>query len=174
MAENVEVELWERQPGEPKHWYLRFLRYYLYRGLARSVRRAYVAFVKENYPGKAEDIIVRGRSYGQWLKAAKRYGWRERAEAWDMYRNNELRREVLEASRFLMEHARDAAETLVESFKNPRLAVSAANSVLDRAGLPAVSRQELVDYQVQLSADELAKIKNEVKNWEEEEFSGRP
>jgi len=169
LVEHAEaaVELWDRQPGESKQWFLRFQRYYLYRGLARSVRRAYIAFVKENYPSKAEDEIALNAAYNHWLGAAKEYRWRVRAEAWDEHRNEELQKEVLDASRFLMENARAAAQALIDALVSPRLQVIAANSILDRIGVPTVSRQELLNVQVPVSADDLAKVKEIVQEWEQ-------
>jgi hypothetical protein len=164
--ENVS-DLWDRQPGEPKRWFLRFQRYYLYRGLARSVRRAYAAFLQENYPSKADDLLASGQAYHVWLQAAKEFSWRQRAEAWDEYRNDELRREVLQASRFLMENALKAVEALVNALVSPRLTVVAANSILDRVGLPSVSRQELLSAQLPVSADDLGQMKDVVRAWEQ-------
>jgi hypothetical protein len=167
--EKLEIELWDKQPGEAKQWFLRFQRYYLYRGLARSVRRAYIAFMTENFPDKAEDLIVAGRSYMQWLEAAKKFNWKTRAEAWDESRNHSLQLEVQEASKFLMQNTLKAAESLVGSLSNPRVAVAAANSILDRTGLPTLSKLEVAGIQSAVSADELAKVKEAVTKWEKEQ-----
>lgn len=171
VSENEDgLEIWDKQKGESKMWFLRFQRYYLYRGLARSVRRAYSAFLQENYPTKFEDIIIAGKGYTTWLRAARKYNWKARAEAWDEMRNEELRKGILEASRFLMDNAMSAAEALVEALTSARLQVTAANSILDRVGLPSVSRQELLNVNVPVTADELAQMKEAVKEWEKSTY----
>lgn len=170
IHEEKSREAWDRLPGEPRNWFLRFQRYFLYRGLARSVRRAYAAFVQENYPTKAEDVLASGRGYNAWLQHAKEYRWKQRAEAWDEQRNYELRATVLEASRFLMENTMNATIALVKALESPRLTVVAANSILDRAGLPSVSKMELLNMQTELSADDLAKVKDIVSEWEKSTF----
>jgi hypothetical protein len=165
--EEVVRELWDRRLDEPKQWFLRFQRYYLYRGLGRSVRRAYNAFAQENYPSKAEDMMQSSAGYGVWLKRAQDYDWKIRAEAWDESRNEELHRSVLEASRYLMDNSMKAAEALVKALESARLQVVAANSILDRVGLPSVSKQELLNANLSVSADDLSKMQDAVKAWEQ-------
>jgi hypothetical protein len=168
--EETGQEVWLRQPNEPKKWFLRFERYYLYAGLSRTIRKAYAAAMQEQYPKTYSDILAAGRGFQSWLAAAKEYRWKDRADAWDEAQNEEMRLEVLRASRFLMSKAMDAAEALIDALSNPRLQVSAANAILNRIGMPEVTKQELLDVQVPVSADELARVKDAVKKWEESTF----
>jgi hypothetical protein len=161
-----ENEIWDRQENEPSLWFMRFQRYYLYRGLARSIRRAWYAFVQENYPTKADSIMASRRGFQTWMKVARDFNWKDRSDAYDVSRNEELHKTVLQASRFLMDESMSAAEALVAALVNPRLSVAAANAILDRVGLPSVSKQELLNANLDFTADEMAKVNKAVKAWE--------
>lgn len=72
---------WERQPGEPNHWYDIFFRYYTLLGASRNIARAFRAFTKAEeghdaagyYPGPL------------WHKMAGGWNWKIRAEAFDEF-----------------------------------------------------------------------------------------
>jgi hypothetical protein len=67
---------WDRLADEPNLWFSRFERYRL-AGPDRSLRAAHNA-------EKADKGKKRQRSIpGAWSRAAARWNWRERAEAWD-------------------------------------------------------------------------------------------
>jgi hypothetical protein len=70
------LPLWERQPEEPNRWYARFERYRL-AGPGRSLLGTVTA-------ERAERGVQRSTSVPQaWAKNAKKWQWRDRAEAWD-------------------------------------------------------------------------------------------
>lgn len=74
-----DIPPWERQPGEPMRWYLRFDRFRAM-GSNRSVLRVY-RLEREARRGvvhKGPLSLPEG-----WSKMAKQWRWRERAEAWD-------------------------------------------------------------------------------------------
>ena len=174
--ETTELQPWDLKPGEPRVWFLRFQRYYLYRGLARSLRKAFATFLQENYPDQWEDRFAVLKGFKQWQAMASRWQWQERAMKWDQSRNKEVL-DVVEASRqFLKEHSINAAQALVEALDNGRLQVAAANSILDRAGIPPVQRIESYNENVELTADDLASAQEEVDKWKQSKSSenGQP
>jgi hypothetical protein len=68
-------QIWWRQKGEPGLWFARYEHYRLL-GPRRTLDRAYqLAKTLENLKGV--------RPGAAWLQTAKRWQWRERAEAWD-------------------------------------------------------------------------------------------
>jgi hypothetical protein len=163
----IEPKKWDRLPDEPLQWYRRFERYYLLHGLVRSVRRAYVYFLKETDPDKYEEVRQRSSpTLNTWNRAAFQWKWEERADAWDAERNDELRRKVQEGSLSLKDLTLDAIEALHQALTNPRLCVSAAREILDRAGLPSVSKIEMSG-RTSISADELATAAQELQRWQE-------
>lgn len=163
----VEPKPWDRLPDEPIQWYRRFERYYLLHGLIRSVRRAYVYFLKETDPVKYEEVQQRASpTLNTWNAAAIKWKWESRADAWDAERNDELRRKVQEGSLSLKDLTLDAISALQQALTNPRLCVSAAREILDRAGLPSVSKIEMSG-KTSISADELAMASQELRKWQE-------
>lgn len=79
----VNVEIWQRQPGEPGKWYSRFEVYRLL-GPNRTIEEAY------RLVAHAEGL--RGAHPGaSWTEIRKRWSWRQRAEAWDESERQTLR-----------------------------------------------------------------------------------
>ena len=81
---------WQQQPGEPPRWFGRF---HLYRelGAGRSIDWAWRRWIdqakrKANKNGRAPD---------SWHRAAKRWGWRERALAFDVDQVERVGEQVL-------------------------------------------------------------------------------
>lgn len=72
---------WDRLPKEPGHWYARFERYRL-AGPTRTIEAAYRGDAKGN-EGK--------RPTRHWTDAAKRWRWKQRAEAWDEQQRQKFR-----------------------------------------------------------------------------------
>jgi hypothetical protein len=86
---------------------------------------------------------------------ARLWRWQERAGAWDESERLRLEARVRAALDDLMEAAPEAVQALVDSLADPRERVRAANSILDRAGLPVTIRQETYDRKPPRSAREL-------------------
>ncbi len=166
-----ELKSWDRRTGEPKLWFLRFQRYYLYRGLARSLRRAFAAFLRENFPedDKWQEMYSMLTGFGTWRAMATQWEWEARANAWDEERNEEILGTVEQARMFLKEHAIDAAEALLVALSSPRLTVAAANAILDRAGIPAVQKLENLNANVPVTADDLSSAQEEIERWKAEQ-----
>lgn len=163
-------ELWDQWEGEPTRWFLRFQRYYLYRGLVRSVRSAYKMFLAEHYPENHRDMFSVLRGYGPWTRMAKKWSWVARAEAWDRLQNDLVYQSVEEARRLIQSNAVAAAEALIAALVNPRLTVAAANSLLDRANIPATARRENVNKNLTLTVEDLEKAKREAQQWETDKY----
>lgn len=75
---------WERQRDdggelEPIMWFVRFESYRLV-GPGRTLLGAYNAWLQQAQPGTKRRIIVPGA----WYRNAKKWKWKERAEAWDL------------------------------------------------------------------------------------------
>ena len=165
-----EVWNYEQLESEPLHWYEVFKRYYMLTGLSRSVRKAYVQFLENEKPGsdqlsRATRDKIGSRTGHYWYDIALKYFWKERANAWDQERTEEFKKEVQEARILLMALTPDAVDALAGALKLPRSQVQAAKEILDRAGIPATARLD-VDATLQLTADEMAKAKDEATEWE--------
>jgi hypothetical protein len=93
---------WERLPGEPARWYTRFERYRL-AGPSRSL-------LATCHAEKAATAARRPRCVpGAWAKAAQRWRWKERAEAWDAQEHQRARQAQADKIRAMNErHAHEA------------------------------------------------------------------
>jgi hypothetical protein len=95
------VAAWDRQPGEPSKWFRRFEKFTKL-GPSRIIATIY----------QAEEKIAKGtKPTFHWYKAAEKWKWRERAEAYDAHqakidadqeaadrrRDRELRRKIIRA-----------------------------------------------------------------------------
>jgi hypothetical protein len=75
---------WERQPGEPMLWFARFERYRLM-GAGRSLLALY-RWERSGMNGRGATGSGGARTIpNAWRRAAERWRWRERAEAWDAH-----------------------------------------------------------------------------------------
>lgn len=162
-----DVKAWNRQPSEPARWYQIFVKYYLAMGLRRSISGAYSRFLAEADPQEHEKHIASG--YGNvpstWRGMATRWSWRERAEAYEEDQTALVQAAVDEASRMLRLEAPHAVRALITALDEQRNRVPAANAILDRAGLPATTRQEIAGGML-ISADDLATARKEMEEWE--------
>jgi hypothetical protein len=85
MADNaLQPEQWERQTGEPNIWFARFESYRL-AGPSRSIHGV-LRSEKGAKGNKRRQSIP-----GAWSRAATRWRWRERAEAWDELERHKAR-----------------------------------------------------------------------------------
>lgn len=77
---------WERQSGEPAHWYARFYQY-LHQEPPRSVMRVYRHYLEqqgEARRGKKAIQAVESLPHG-WAAARDKYHWLDRADAYDRW-----------------------------------------------------------------------------------------
>jgi len=163
-----ERHAWDRMDGEPTRWYHMFLKYYIGDGFERSVTRAYLHFIEENRPAEYEAAKRTSRGApAQWYAMSATWNWRGRADAWETHQTDLSLAVVEEASRKLRLLTIEAVDTLALFMgRDHRLAVAAAKEVLDRGGLPATVRQEVAG-SVAFTADDMAKAKEDVEEWEQ-------
>jgi hypothetical protein len=151
---------------EPTRWYKIFIRYYLAGGFGRSVRDAWLTFLRENEPDKVEEAESSRSVPRTWMAMATRWEWHERAEAWEEQQSVLSMAAVEASSRKLRSLTPGAVDALASALVNPKQAVRAAAEILNRGGLPAVSKQE-VDQTVSLSVDDMAAAAEELDEWTE-------
>lgn len=164
-----EVKLWHRQSDEPLRWYQIFVKYYLGMGLRRTLHGAYLRFLEETDQQAAEKHLVEGRAQApaRWRDMAIKWDWRKRAESYEEEQTALAQAAVDEASRMIRLEAPHAVRALILALDEMRNRVPAANAILDRSGLPAVTRQEVAN--VTISADDLAAARKEVEEWESQQ-----
>lgn len=99
---------WERQIGEPRSKYERFLAF-LDLGMHRTLRDAY----EHHYGGLQGSVggAKKRSSLGHWVRDSKRWRWRDRAAKWD------IARLTAEGERIAAETARQSAEAAIKAFK---------------------------------------------------------
>lgn len=160
-----EKQAWQRMENEPKRWYNIFMKYYLGGGFQRSVRAAWLSFLEENEPDKLDRALQTRGVPKNWHAIAARWDWHERADAWEVHQSDLSMAAVEAASRMLRQNAPTAVAALVDALDRDKEAVRAAAEILNRGGLPAVSKQE-VDQTVQLSSDDMKAAQKELEEWE--------
>ena len=163
-----EINSWDRQPREPVRWYDIFVRYYLASGLSRTVRVAFLAYVKDTKPEAFMEAQSRRGAPGQWMTMADRWHWRERAAAWEQSQTDLAMATIEQAARKLRLLTVNAVDALEIYLTSQRLGVQAAKEILDRGGLPATTRVES-DNVHRFTADDLAKARDELKEWQTKE-----
>src|SRR6516165_6938733 len=85
MAESTsQPEPWDRQDGEPNLWFARFESYRL-AGPGRSVAGTWMG------EGARKGKRRQGGIPGAWSRAAARWRWKQRAEAWDEHERQKAR-----------------------------------------------------------------------------------
>ena len=161
---------WDQQEGEDDNWYLKFERYYLLKGLARSIRGATAYFMRETNPEQYERRKNDKTLSMQWYAIADQYDWYPRALAYDRWMNQQLRKEVENTIRKMMELTPDAVAALQQALSSPRLGVAAAKEILDRGGVPAKSIHEIEQRTTVITSDDLAKAKEDAEKWARENF----
>jgi hypothetical protein len=107
-------EPWEQQPGEPNRWYARFECFRLV-GPSRSLLGTLNAERQQRGASKSRSIPQ------SWALNARRWRWRERAEAWDERQRQEARaahaREVEEMNRRHLQEAKALQGKAVQRLK---------------------------------------------------------
>lgn len=139
-------QVWEREEGEPGNWYARFEVYRLL-GPGRTLEAAY------------REIGGLGRPGHAWRKAAVRWRWRERAEAWDASERERVR--VIDAARRV--YARERRLALIDRALRDvevvleRARIAEVDTEVARSLLPVIRgllRDLIAAQRVELSGDE--------------------
>lgn len=93
-----EIQLWDRQSGEPSVWYERFRRHFLIEG-RRSVLGA------QKRCAAAEGRPLPKKQLGTWRRAGHKYNWEMRADKWAEY---QIEQEAIEWQRNKRKATKDA------------------------------------------------------------------
>lgn len=169
------AQLWDRMEGEPNSWYDRFTIYRLL-GSRRSIQAAHAQYASQ--VGYSSD-----RAPTSWYRQAERWDWKRRAEAWDeaerkafevseQIRRYEARRRRLE----MIEAAQEGAYKALELAKLDDLSVDQARELLGVIRLLLMDAlkaerleygesTEIVDNNVEITADDLASAARELDAW---------
>ena len=152
---------WLPLEGETELWHQRFVRYYLSQGLNRTVAGAYRVFCR------AEGRELKYSTHGcptNWTDMARLHEWPERARAYDRHVSAIVNDQITRASLLLKLIAPEAVIALRMGLQSPRNSVNAAREILDRAGLPAVTKTILEDGS-SISSDEMAAATKDLQDW---------
>jgi len=166
MAENISRS-WDRLPDEDEKWYHIFVDYYLPLGNKRSVRNAFEFFIRVEEPANYQNVDPNDIRYtpDHWGEEAEKHEWAKRALEYDESVATDFSQlYVTTVLNYLQANALGAAKSLVEALKNERTRVQAANSILNRAGVPEVSE---VNFKagVAFTADDMAAAQEELTKW---------
>jgi hypothetical protein len=165
---DVVTKPWDRFPDEPIEWYNIFKQYYLVLGSRRSIRLAFEFYLRVENPAHHADIDPNDVRYvpQHWNEAATRYSWAERALSYDDEKIPDFSELYVQtALEYLRENAMEAAKALVEALKNERTRVQAANSILNRSGVPEIS-EILFKAGVIITSDDMAAASGRIEEWQ--------
>jgi len=168
------VRVWDQQPGEGDIWYRIFTKYYLPLGQKRNLRTAFEYYLRMEKPIDYIDVDPDNFKNipAHWTQHAFKFEWAKRALEFDQASAPDFSMlQVSQTLEFLREHAMKAAYALVESLTNERTRVQAANSILNRSGIPEVSEVNLKSA-VSITADEMAAAQEKVTEWMTQKKSG--
>ncbi len=157
---------WGQRPDEGAREFNLFYKYYLPLGFSRSFRKAYLLYLHEMEPERVAAAQKEGKWIGlpdEWIEIANVYDWRGRANEFDKEAMAEAIQAVEEAAKKIRLAAPQAADTLIENFKNPRNGVAAANSILDRAGVKTAT----IVISKEFKAEDMAKAEEELRQWQQ-------
>jgi hypothetical protein len=171
MTEELDIvtKPWDRLEGEPIEWYEIFFQYFLPLGSQRTVRNAFEFYIRVNNPSHYSDVDPDDIKFAphHWSAAAAQWKWAERALAFDGEKVPDFAEVyVSTALEFLRSNAMTAAKALVEALKNERTKVQAANSILNRSGVPEVS-EVLFKAGVIITSDDMAAASGKVDDWQQ-------
>jgi hypothetical protein len=165
---------WDLIEGEPEVWYNIFRDYYLPLGDQRSVRNAFELYLRVEKPKQYEDLDPEHLTHfpQHWGDMAARYQWALRAIEYDKEKvPNFASVYVNQVLEFLGAHATQAAQALVDALRNERTRVQAANSILNRVGVPETTEISLKKG-VTFSSDEMAEASKKVDEWKSKKLNG--
>lgn len=171
--ENI-VRSWDRQADEDPVWYRIFSEYYLPLGTKRSLRNAFEFYIRTEQPANYQDIDPDNFTYipSHWPEHARKFEWARRAADYDEAKLPDFAGiYVSQTLEYLRAHANTAARALVEALTNERTRVQAANSILNRSGVPEVSEVNLKST-ISVTSDEMAAAKNKAEEWLKTKKSG--
>lgn len=158
---------WDQMENEPDVWFRIFTQYYLPMGVNRSVRNAFEYYIRTEKPLDYKDVDPNEFRYipSHWAEYSRKFEWARRATAYDEAGIPGVADlQVNAVISYLQSNAMRAAMALVDSLKNPRTAVQASNSILNRGGVPETTSVHL-EGGVNISSDEMAAAAEKVSQW---------
>lgn len=165
---------WDRRPDEPEVWYRIFRDYFLPLGDRRSLRNAFEFFVRVETPKQYRELDPENitRTPSHWNQIALDWEWAKRALEYDESKMPDFASAyVQQVLTYLQTNALNAAHGLVQALNNDRTRVQAANSILNRIGVPETSNINLA-MGVTFTSDELAAAANRIEEWKTKKQSG--
>ncbi len=168
MTDELEKEhQWDKCAEETDEQFAWFT-CYLNMGFARTVRKAFALWVTEHAPeeSKCTSRLGKADEGRQWEKTALMWEWHRRAVAYDEFMGQDALNIVKQQQMRLKQLTINAVDALEKNLSNPRLGVTAAVAILDRAGLPAKVVNENLNANVNVTADDMAEAMKEVDSWE--------
>ena len=160
MDNSISIPVWDQLPNEPFEQYEWFIKYFVALGSRRNLRKAFQLWLMEADP-EAYATNPYTPTFPEWKLAFETFDWTERARQFDSHALEQALKTTADAARLLRESAVKAVETLVEQLQNPRNSVSAANSLLDRAGIKTAA----VTVVHNLTAEDLKQAEEELEKW---------
>jgi hypothetical protein len=170
----AEVHAWDPLPGESPTWYSRFFQFYLLVTSGRSVRGAWVLYrVEKGGDPSIAKALTPQKVPREWLAVAREFDWIGRAAAYDADQRRQALETVDSVRLKLQQATPQALQALLDALTNPRTMVKAATAIFNRAGLPAVSKQE-VQANVGVSLPTAAEAAQALDELEKEEHGNKP
>jgi hypothetical protein len=176
METSIEVvdRTWDPLPDEPEVWYKIFREYYLPLGEQRSIRNAFEFYIRVEKPKQYEHLDPENLTQvpQHWAEYAHQFRWAERAIEYDKEKIPDLGSlYVQQVLGFLSANAMSAAEALVKALNSDRTRVQAANSILNRIGVPEASEVN-VRTGITITSDDMAAAKTKAEEWKTKRLSG--
>lgn len=176
MATDLDIATrpWDRQEDEPEIWHAIFTDYYLPLGSRRSLRNAFEFYLRVERPQHYVSLDPENvsKAPGHWNDMALQFNWAERALQYDEEKHPDFGAiYVTQVLQYLQTNAMGAAQALVKALNNERTRVQAANSILNRSGVPEISKLELAST-VTITSDDMARAAAQVEEWKTTKQSG--
>jgi len=167
---------WDQREGEADVWYRIFRDYYLPLGERRSIRNAFEFYIRVETPKQYEGLDPENITHvpGHWSTYARDYEWAKRALAYDEAKLPDFGEAyVTQVLTYLRQNAMRAASGLVAALNSDRTRVQAANSILNRIGVPESSEISL-KHGVSFTSDDMTDAVRKVEEWKTKKLSGSP
>ena len=165
---------WDAREGEPSLWYRIFKDYYLPLGNRRSLRTAFEFYLRVERPVEyeQEDPSRISRIPSNWAKASSEWEWASRAMAYDQEQMPDFAAQyILQTLEYLRSNGLAAGMALVKALNSERTRVPAANSILNRIGVPETSNVSLIAG-VSITSDDMAAAASKVDEWKTRRQTG--
>lgn len=157
---------WDQREGEPEVWYSIFRTYYLPLGPRRSLRRAFELYLRSEKPERYKELDPDGvtKAPQHWNPKSRDWDWPLRARMYDAEQLDVTSAQIEHVLTYLRDNSINAAQALVDALQNPRTQVQAANSILNRSGVPETTEIK-INGGTSITSDEMAAAEEKVRQW---------